>query len=300
MNKVYLLLLFPIILFSDITGKIVIEAKSSCFGSNVDGSCEVSGVDITEDKLLFINDKRVDGYSSLFSTDRAFINHKYIYSKEIDKSRKFEDMTIYRDQLILITSFDRDKKSYNRIVGYDFKREKSYLIADKSIKKRLRDLIGHDYFKIEGIEAINSQIFIGIREVGKNYKNFDYTIKILSIGFGEDENGEILLNGEMRLYKEFQVANLGLSSLKYDYHRDTLYILTSLELKGKMEGYIFYIEHDQVKMLNDKFHIPIRLRSKAEGITMIDENHLLIVYDDDRETKNREKNEFKYSVIRLH
>jgi hypothetical protein len=299
MYKIVFLTFLPLFLISDITGKIILEAKGSCFNSTIKGSCEVSGVDVTDDKIYFINDKNVKNTSSLFFMDRDFTNRKFIFSKKINKSKKLEDIAIYKNQLLLTTTFDRKNKKYNRLIGYNLKTQKDYIIAKKSLRKQLQKLLDYKYLKIEGLEIVRNRLFLGIRAVGKNYKNFNYTITIVSSDFEEKTNGEIELIGDFKIYKSLKVANLGLSSLKYDNKREILYILTSLEMKGKMEGYIFYIENNQIKMLNDKFHIPIQLSSKAEGITIIDDNHLLVVYDDDKRLKNREHNEFLYTVIRL-
>jgi hypothetical protein len=288
----------PILLSATVTGKVIIESSGDCFEDHIDGKCEVSGVEATDNRLFFVNDKQVDGYSSLFSTDRSFLDHNYIYSEKVDSGRKFEDLAIYKDHLIITTAFDRKEKGYNRVIGYNLKDGSSYRIAGKKFRKRVKRVIGRNYFKIEGVEVVRNRLFFGIREVGESYKDFHYTVTTLSVGF-QVVNGKIELCKDIEIYEELRISNLGLSSLKYDKVNEILYLLTSVEVKGQYGGYIFYIKNGEMQLLRDKLNIPITLHYKAEGVTLLDSDHLLVVYDDDRRLKDRKKNQFRYSVIRL-
>jgi hypothetical protein len=277
--------------------------------------CEISGVEIFENSLIFANDKDNKNVSNLFGISYKSSSFFSVNIPDILKLKKIEDLAVshFLKTLVVTTAFDRiDENSnnldnYNSIVGLKLNGE-VYQIADKNLRKEISETIGHEYFKIEGIEVLHNSIFLGIRETGKNYKKFNYTMTILELPI-DIKNNQIILNKNknIRILMDEKKHNLGISSLKYDSEKDILYILASFESETeKSYSYIFYTSlidflnngPKEILILKNAFGFPLRLEGKAEGITT-SLNKLLIVYDDDRNLFNRENFQFRFSVISL-
>ncbi|MFT5372943.1 MAG: hypothetical protein ACI8ZT_001966 [Bacteroidia bacterium] len=158
------------------------------------------------------------------------------------------------------------------------------------------------YFKVESLAAIpGDQLLFGIRELGVRYDQFVYTFKIISTSY-EFTNGVLSL-GEFKLVYDFDTNVLidsglsgsqpspALSSIEYDAYHKRLYLLTSYETEETDEGLGGYLWTLPLSGLNTNMApAPVRTRNgellhfahKAEGITILNENLLLIIHDDDR------------------
>ena len=161
------------------------------------------------------------------------------------------------------------------------------------------------YIKIEGLAAIpGKKLLFGIREYGQSYKKFTYTIKIISVSY-QIIKGEILLADDFQLIYDFTPTGFGkklnyetiaLSSIEYNKYDDALLLLTSYEkeINGKIidESIGAFLWNLPIKSLekglkpkllyfNEK---PIHFSHKAEGITIISKNKIMIIHDDDRVT----------------
>ncbi len=162
---------------------------------------------------------------------------------------------------------------------------------------------GVPYFKIEGLAALpNRQLLFGIREFGESYKSFNYSIKIISTSY-EIENGKVVLPHDFQLIYEVSPELLkltthqtvALSSLEYDPINHQIFLLTSYEDNNSDKvtdediGAFLWVltPEDLMKklpptiVLNASNSLPLHFAHKAEGITVIDKNTVLLVHDDD-------------------
>jgi len=274
-------------------------------------NCEISGVEAFDDTLIFANDKKSDLSSQIFGFTYA---QDPFFEIKIDNLNKIEDLAIsdFFNTFVMTTAFDRidlktDKwDSFNVILGIN-KLQEIYKIADKSLRSRISEVLKADYFKIEGIEVLHNSILLGIREVGKSYKKFDYKMTILELPFDFIDEKIVLKNELPKIILNLEEKNLGISSLKYDPNKDILYILTSFESDTAEEmSFIYYCSlidlmqkgEKSLKVLENGMGFPLRLNAKAEGIT-ISGNNLIVVYDEDRDFRFRKNYEFRVSMIEL-
>lgn len=157
---------------------------------------------------------------------------------------------------------------------------------------------GAPYFKVESLAAIpGNRLLIGIREEGARYDNFKYTFKILAVDYHID-GGDMALTSDIELVYHYtgelhsdQVISEALSSIEYDPHRKLLYLLTSFE-EGETDeslgGYLWTLSLSSLRSnlppepVRTKSGGPVAFAHKAEGLTVLSENLLLVIHDDDR------------------
>lgn len=171
------------------------------------------------------------------------------------------------------------------------------------------------YFKVEGLAAVpGDKLLLGIRELGENYKSFKYVIKVVTVSY-KIQNGEMILEDDFELAYDLEPSSLnlkypglnddvvGLSSLEYDRENICLYLLTSIETESELGGYLwvvsledFFAKRDPSLVVNNRGEA-LKFFHKAEGISVIDENRVIVVYDDDRVVIDREPNQANYSLI---
>ncbi len=162
---------------------------------------------------------------------------------------------------------------------------------------------GVPYFKIEGLAAVpGNKLLFGIRELGESYNIFDYAVKIVSVSY-EITDDELILADDYALvydYDPSERTDLGhttaLSGMEYDKYNDRLYMITSFEEDTDGEvtdegigGFIWILSPDDLNtgkspslVYKEDGSAPLLFAHKAEGITVISRDRVLIVHDDDR------------------
>ena len=319
------------------TAAIVERGTFDCFPAGLtraDGktvTCEISAVAKSGRELIFASDKPVPGpeRSSVFAmaggADGVVVaSRRYLAHASIRGTRKFEAMTVTPDgQTILAsTGFDRVKPAspkwdaYNTLLAWPAGREDQVKIVARStregvasslpIREKLAQALKSDafaegapYFKVEGLAALpDGRLLFGFREVGRSYKDFDYTIKIVSVTYEIGTEG-LSLGDDFKLIYEFETSpvealggkQVGLSSIEYDPFQDRLYILTSYELEETDEGlggFLWMLPLEDLdagrppRLVLRGDGRPLTFAHKSEGLAVIDEKHVFVVHDDDR------------------
>ncbi len=256
--------------------------------------------------------------------------------------RKYEDFaqTPDRQFVFLTTAFDRvkpnstDWDAYNTILYWRRGDEANpHVLSPDGLAKTsvgfrpklaralaTADLPGEvPYFKIEGLAATDRQLLFGIREVGRAFDNFTYVNKIVAVSYTigkKDNQDRIQLFDDWRVVADFKPElvkgslpkTLGLSSLEYDPFHGCLWLLTSLEQDGRMDAYLWSIRPADLRvgkpfnLARKKGGGPLRFGHKAEDLTPIDGNRLLIIHDDDRAQltvgkQTRQPNQAAYTIV---
>lgn len=277
-------------------------------------------------------------FESAYSQEQETLANasEYLTNNAVNNAEKYEDISLTPDRqyVIATTAFDRIRKgetgwdNYNSLVYWSVNnpdgaktvslsntKEKNSVHLREKFAKAL-GLVEPYYFKIEGLTILeNNQLLFGIREVGESYKKFDYTFKIVSVSYAINE-GQLTLANDFKSYV-VDVGNtggMGLSGLDYDVDQQLLYILGSYEKenaagKKQLGGALWILTLDDFNahkpphqiMLDDKN--PLYFSHKPEGITVLNAEQLLIIYDDDKELvtaeKTREAHQTAYSIIQL-
>lgn len=176
------------------------------------------------------------------------------------------------------------------------------------------------YFKVEGLAATDKQLLFGIREEGKSYESFTYRARIISVSYRieKTDNGErIRLSDDWKIINTFDIAktepslpaSLALSSLEYDPYRGRFWMLTSLEKNGQLDAYLWTISPEDLyankpsTLLRDAQGQPLHTAGhKAEDLTFLDNNRVLLIHDDDRGRttvgpRTRQPNQAAYTII---
>ena len=308
------------------------EGKKTKFVKNnkeneILASCELSAVVFNNNNLFFANDKSIydNNVSPIFSipfnnnnfTDinniTYYKNSKFIFTK------KFEDLTVTLDNkyIFATTSFDRDDSNYeyNSILYWqpEFPNNVEFLSVienekeTRDIKKYLqKELNNSKYFKVEGLTIIpDNKILFGIREEGDSYKNFEYSFKIILASLIYKDSKYFLKN-DFKLIYNFKNTNkyinekVGLSGLAWNKFNDKLFILSSFEHENIIGAYLWTIDLERLYKNNDPIlvhdskNIPLKFNNKAEGITILNNNELFIINDDDRIIKQTKINGIDY------
>ncbi len=320
-----------------VTATIVERGLIDCFPAGLTNSngkattCETSAVARSGGELIFASDKPVPGpgRSSVFVMDggRAGVvegSRRYLTPADVLAARKFEAITVTPDKSMILasTAFDRVKPksskwdAYNTLLAWPVGREDQVQIVAKSTRDGVASSIsiraqialalrseefpqGAPYFKVEGLAAVpGGRLLFGIREVGKSYKDFNYTMKIVSVSY-EAHEASLSLGADFKLTYEFDTSRVGaldgkevgLSSLEYDPYGDRLYILTSFELEetdAGLGGFLWTLPLDDFdagrppRLVLRSDGSPLVFAHKSEGLTIIEEDHLFVVHDDDR------------------
>ncbi len=94
---------------------------------------------------------------------------------------------------------------------------------------------------------------------------------------------------------------IGISGLEYDSVRDRLYVLASFETEDSLGGYLVVFEGKRgfPALMRDGDGRPYRFSSKPEGVTVLEGDRLLVVFDGDRvETPVRKRHQAEYVIFR--
>jgi hypothetical protein len=175
------------------------------------------------------------------------------------------------------------------------------------------------YFKIEGLAATDSYLYFAVRESGKKYDDFEYQVQILAIPyFVIIENGQtrIELKNSCEKVADFKpssvsadlVKPLGVSSIEYDRFNDRFLVLTSYEQAENFGGYLWSITENDLRLnkpftlVKDESGNPLKFTHKAEDLTFLAGNKILVIHDDDRTTiqtgdVKRKPHQAAYSVV---
>jgi hypothetical protein len=255
-------------------------------------------------------------------------------------------LTPDRRYVIATTGFDRigaaaaELDHYNMLLVWPVGRSQAAkivapstqagVISSVSLRKEFaRALNGAPYFKIEGLTTLPGgegpdELLFGIREVGKSHEDFEYAMKVISAPYRIQQD-DLIFIGEFALVYDYDPSPLvdiaqtvGLSSIEHDAHGNRLLLLTSFEeptSDGKvlLGGYLWAssIEDFKANRAPTPFVAddgrPLRFSNKPEGVAVMDERHLFVVFDNDRDLalKDEDRGAFRnphqapYAVLEL-
>lgn len=310
--------------------------------------CEASAVLADGQNLFFANDKDMPpGQSPVFLKTLQNLSDStqspvYLTSAAYSAGHKYEDFaqTPNRRFVFLTTAFDRvkpgsrDWDGYNTVLYWTKGDEQhpAVLAPDDTsrtsiaYRQRLAQVLANTefpgtmpYFKIEGLAATDRQLLFGVREVGKAFDNFKHCVKIIGVSYRVEQSGgvaRIRLADDWKLIANFDPANvdaslpgpLALSSLEYDPARNRFWLLTSLEINGQLDAYLWTITPEDLyagkpfTLMRDAQKQPLHFRHKAEDLTPLDRNRLLLIHDDDRArtsvgNQTRQPNQAAYTIV---
>ncbi|MBX9837809.1 MAG: hypothetical protein K2X69_05760, partial [Silvanigrellaceae bacterium] len=107
--------------------------------------------------------------------------------------------------------------------------------------------------------------------------------------------------------------NVGISALSWNKYNNKLFILSSFEQENTIGAYLWTLDLDKFyknkdpSLVYENNLIPLKLNNKAEGITILNNNELFIINDDDRFIKQtkingadylKKPNESIYNILR--
>ena len=245
--------------------------------------------------------------------------------------------------VLITTAFDRAKPNSHDWDGYNTilywrsgdEQHPQVLAPDDTsrtsiaYRQQLAKVLANDefpgalpYFKVEGLAATDRQLLFGIREEGKSYESFKYRAKIIGVSYRIEKSGDtekIRLGNDWKIVNDFSIAkadstlpsSLALSSLEYDPYRNRFWMLTSLEASGKFDAYLWTATSDEL-YANKPFTLvrnaqgqPVHTPGhKAEDLTLLDRNQLLLIHDDDRGrttvgSRTRQPNQAAYTILNI-
>ncbi len=321
-------------------GEIVSEAYLDCFQEGLKDEkgkqvyCEASAIVYYDEKIIFASDKPIPKKSSfMYSAYPELKTVSYLKNEVLEGLSKIEDLTLSPDEnyVLATTAFDRyDEKdikfdSYNQIVfwikGQEQEVKRVSFASDGNFIEKFRKKITAsisstkynqiDYFKIEGVALLPpNRIVFGIRELGKDYEDFEYSTKLVATSF-DSEKG--ILGEDFQQVYDFKPDSsikypLAVSSVEFDRFNDRVFILTSYEVGQQIGAYLWSVDLSDFEVNKPPQLIvqpdgsPLVFIHKAEGITVVDSSTVVVIHDDDRVLEGKFKrapNQNAYSVVRL-
>ncbi len=261
----------------------------------------------------------------------------YLPQSTFSNGTKYEDFAQTPDGkfVLLSTAFDRVKPggswdSYNTILYWRKGDEQHPRVlslneasrTSVSLRQPLATALANDeypgslpYFKIEGLAATETKLLFGVREAGKAFDNFRHVDKIVAVSYTVDGD-RIRLKNDWRVVADFKPETadeklprpLGLSSLEYDPARRCFWLLTSLETKGQVDAYLWVIAKNDLfagkpfRLIRNANGDPLHVNHKAEDLTFLDKDRLLLIHDDDRfqtlvGRRVRQANQAAYTIL---
>lgn len=299
-------------------------------GDSEPTSCETSAIIAAHGQLYTASDREIPEASSVMTLklDGDIISRdQYLEIPTILSLKKAEDFAVTPkgNRVFLASGFDRvasdsSKDAFNTLLTWKVGKEKKTLVIDPTgepptsvslrlpIQKALSNEAfpdGPPYFKIEGIASLpKHRLLFGVREIGQDYSNFNYTLQILETKWKRFD--PLHLKTIQRIYEYDPQTNpqidrpVGLSSLAWDAAHQQLLLLTSFELEetvAGLGGYLWTLSLDDLAQQNPPTLItkangePLIFAHKAEGITILPDNRLLVIHDDDRVVGDRQIND---------
>ena len=278
----------------------------------------ISATNSTKTFILSSHDK--DKKVQIFNPE-DIIKHSNTFTKGIAPFKvqdinleKQEAITSYHDVGLAVGSYSReDKPNYGKIISFNVNPEGEIVnmkeIAGPEFKNTIREAFvkankgNPDYIKIEAAKILykmtgsekKMELRIGVREHGKDYKNFKYSVMVFGIElFLNEKTKQFSLGNNLRLIRDDsdKMPNHGISDLSYNEKENTLLLLTSIELNDKISGSLWSLDYNYEKddLSKGEFK-PIDTKGifeghKPEGLTWIDEHDILVIADEDREISN--------------
>lgn len=244
---------------------------------------------------------------------------EYFTAATIKGATKYEDFALTADgrHVLATTGFDRiddgshDLNAYNHLLIWPLYDPDAAQVVDPDprdgvmgsleLRAKLGNAIGMPYYKIEGLAAIPGEhgdglLLFGVREQGNDFADFDYACRVVGAHYQINQAGNLEFIDELRDLYAFDPSRhdgvkhvCGLSSLEYDRYNDRLYLLTSFESEDDgIGGYLWAISLEDFaagsapRLVDDERGQPLVFEHKAEGLSVIDETHLFVAYDNDR------------------
>lgn len=313
--------------------------------------CEASAVLFDGKNILVANDKDMPpGQSPVFMKPPGTLADSaqlpaYLPQAAYSQGTKYEDFAQTPDRrfVLLTTAFDRVKPNshdwdrFNTILYWQSGNEQNPKVlapddtshSSIAYRQKIAQLLANDefpgalpYFKIEGLAATDRQLLFGIREEGKSYESFNYRTKIISVSYQVENTGNterIRVGDDWEIVNDFSIVkadstlpqSLALSSLEYDPYWERFWMLTSLEVNGQLDAYLWTITPADLyakkpfTLIRDAQGKPVHTPGhKAEDLTFLDRNRLLLIHDDDRTRTTvgshvRQPNQAAYTILTL-
>jgi hypothetical protein len=238
-----------------------------------------------------------------------------------EKTRKIESMTVTPDgtRVFASTAFDRiscdtpKRDRYNRLLSWPARNRAAVTLVsptergDVQSSRPLRAVFAKalsirqcpepGYAKIEGLAALpGNKLLFGVRELGASDEDFSYVVKIIEIDYALKDGVPIIPAQTARLYDAGPVSvpgghAVGLSGIEYDKYNKRLYLLTSFETAKTDEGlgaFLWVLPLERYRAgqpplpVRDRTGRHIMFAHKAEGLAVLDKNHVMAIHDDDR------------------
>ncbi len=262
----------------------------------------------------------------------------YANAPLLARARKLEDLAAIpgAQGLLAITGFDRidpdDARSdvYNMLLVWTpgqaaqivEPRTRDGVRSSASMRAGIREALADDafpqgppYFKVEGLALLpEGRLLLGVREQGDSWKTPRFVVRILETRWSADT--PTTLAGTLRLAWSFDPTTvpeipqaIGLSGLAWDGAHDRLLLLTSYELgetDADLGAYLWTLPRSDYErgaaptLVRAEDGAPFHMDHKAEALTPLDGDRVLVVHDDDRVTGGafeRALHEADYAVL---
>lgn len=181
---------------------------------------------------------------------------------------------------------------------------------------------GAPYFKIEALVVLpGNRLIFGVRELGESYLKFDYTFTLLETTFTKSRMGVQIDPNFKKIYEFQPVVNnrkMGISDLVYHAATNSLLALTSYEEGVDEKAKVFFsslwilplsrLEKGEAPMPVSSRGKQLEMPYKAEGITLLDDRTLFIIFDEDRkdtevridkEMLKKQPNQAIFSIVKI-
>ncbi|MFN8126162.1 MAG: hypothetical protein U0R64_06620 [Candidatus Nanopelagicales bacterium] len=222
--------------------------------------------------------------------------------------QKLEGITTSPDgkTVFAISAFDRATPSFNvlmawpagdpsaaQVVGGD-------AVSSQKLRAGIDKALGSPgFFKIEAVTATDSQLLLGVREIGPDYKSAAYTVTILAVDYRVAADGTVKLGDAVTKEwtmsaaqsKDLPKAPIGLSDLALSADGRSLVMTTSYETSAQtpdaVAGYLWQLDLSALRsgvdatLVRTEAGKPLTFTHKAEGV-LPEGGSVIVLHDDDK------------------
>jgi hypothetical protein len=219
------------------------------------------------------------------------------------EAAKFEGLTrLPSGDFLATTAFDRPDPAYRRVLRFSYRpgaavEARPVAVDDAALTAAIQGATGLPWFKIEGVavDRAGTTVLFGVRCVGQTYEHPRDLLLIVRCRLA---GGRIAApDAVIRLSSAEALRGMpeGLSDLQLDPDGRTFLLLTSHEgpdtAPDGHSGHLFRVPAGvllgAVPSTSFRLGAPLRqFRAKPEGLAIVPDGPMVVVFDDDREWKH--------------
>jgi hypothetical protein len=216
---------------------------------------------------------------------------------------KFEGLTrLPSGDFLATTAFDRPDPAYRRVLRFAYRpgtpvEARQVAVDDAALTSAIQAATGLPWFKVEGVavDPTGTTVFFGVRCVGEHYQEPRDVVLVVRCRLAGDRIAAPDAVVPLSTAEALEGMPEGLSDLQLDDGGASFLLLTSHEgpdtARDGHTGHLFRVPAGVLLGAPPSAPVPLaaplrRFRAKPEGLAIVPDGPVVVVFDDDREWKH--------------